>query len=133
MTPTSISGATILHFCCFVLLNLSADLTCFKRSQVALQNSYFMLWLFEVKQGSNRIILVNTLVGQKVFGFLSVNAPQCRLNDGVKDAQQCCLKGAVTDLFYNQLGAISASVIPYDDCNDRGGSTGLGYKEVHGG
>ena len=62
------------------------------------------------------------LVGQQVFGFLSVHAPQG------------CLKDAVKDLFYDQLRAIPASVslIPCGECNDRGGSTGSGYKEVHG-
>ena len=78
------------------MLNLLANLTCFKRSHGALQNSYFMLYSFEVKQGSNRmiftrIILVKILVGQQVFDFLSVYAPQC------------CLKDAVKDLFYGQL------------------------------
>ena len=63
------------------------------------------------------------LVGQQVFGFLSVYATQC------------CLKDAVKDLFYDQLRAIpaSASLIPSDDCYDRGGSTGSCYKEVHDG
>ena len=61
------------------------------------------------------------LARQQVLGFLSVYVPQCFLKDAVKD------------LFYDQLRAIpaSTSLIPYDDCNDRGGSEGSGYKEVH--
>ena len=66
--------------------------------------------------------MVKILVSQQVFGFLAVYA------------SQCCLKDAVKDLFYDQLRVIpaSASLIPYDDCNDRGVSTGSSYKEVHG-
>ena len=66
-----------------------------------------MLQLFEVNQGSNRIILVKILVGQLVFDILSVYVPQC------------CLKDAVKDLFYDQLRAIptSVSLIPSDECN----------------
>ena len=95
------------------MLHLPAK-TCFKRSQGALQNRYFML--------RYRIILVKILVDQQVFGFLSVYAPQCFFKDAVKD------------LFYDQLRAISASasLIPYDNCNDRRGCICSCYKEVHG-
>ena len=65
MTPTPISEATI-------------------KSQGAKQNSYFMLLFFEVKQFSNRIILVKILVGQQVFGFLSVYVPQRCLMGAVR-------------------------------------------------
>ena len=63
------------------------------------------------------------LVDLQVLGFLSVYAPQF------------CLKDAVKDLFYAQLLAIpaSASLIPYDDCNDGGHSIGSGYKDAHSG
>ena len=123
MTLTPISEATILHFRRFFMLNLPANLTFFKKNQGAKQNSYFMLLFFDIKQFSNRIILVKILVCQQVFGFLSVYAPQY------------CLKDAEKDLFYDQLRAIpaSASLISYDDCNDCGGSTGSDYKEIHGG
>ena len=95
----------------------------FQKSIGALHNNYSLLKLFEVKQGSNRIILVKILVGQQVLCFLSVYAPQC------------CLKDAAKDIFYNQLRVTpaSASLIPYDECYDRIGSTGSGYKEVDGG
>ena len=123
MTPTPISEATILHFCRLFMLNIPVNSTSIKISQGALQNSYFILKLFEVKQCSNRIILVRIPVGQQVFGLLSVYVPQG------------CLKDAVKDLFYDQLRSIpaSTSLIPYDDCYDRGVSTGSCYKEVHGG
>ena len=67
--------------------------------------------------------MVKILVSQQVLGFLAIYAPQCCLNDAIKD------------LFCDQLRALpaSASLIPYDDCNDRGGSTGSSYQEVHGG
>ena len=52
--------------------------------------------VFEVKRVSNMIILVKIIVGQRVFCFLSVHAPQCGPSDAVKD------------LFYNQLRAITA-------------------------
>ena len=95
----------------------------FQKSKGAFQNNNSMLKLFEVKQGSNWIILVKILVGQQVLCFLSVYA------------LQCCLKDAAKDIFYNQLRATpaSASLIPYDECYDRVGSTGSGYKEVDGG
>ena len=41
--------------------------------------------VFEVKQVSDRIILVKIIVGQQVLCFLSVYAPQCGLSDSVKD------------------------------------------------
>ena len=59
--------------------------------------------------------------------FLSVYAPQCGLSDSVKD------------LFYDQIRAVTAMIpaseflIPCGDWNGHGGSTGSGYKEVHGG
>ena len=60
------------------------------------------------------IILVNILVEQQVFCFLSV-PPQCGPRDAVKDR------------LYGQLRAMpaitpaSASLIPYDDCNGHRG------------
>ena len=59
------------------------------------------------------------LVGQQVFGFLSVYAPQC------------CFKDAVKDLFYDQLRVIPASASLMSIVMTS--STGSGYKEVHGG
>ena len=59
--------------------------------------------------------------------FLSVYAPQCGLSDSVKD------------LFYDQLRAVTAMIPaseflkPCGDWNGHVGSTGSGYKEVHGG
>ena len=59
--------------------------------------------------------------------LLSVYASQCGLSDSVKD------------LFYDQLRAVTAIfpgpkfVIPCGDWNGHIGSTGSGYKEVHGG
>ena len=76
---------------------------------------------------SNMIILVTNLVGQRVLLLLSVYVPHCRLWDAVKI------------LFYDQLRAMTATnplsvfLIPCGDCNDHGGSTGSGYKEIHGG
>ena len=67
------------------------------------------------------------LVGQRVLSLLSVSAPQYGLSDSVKD------------LLYDQLRAeaamipASAFLIPCGDWNGHVGSTGSGYKEVHGG
>ena len=67
------------------------------------------------------------IVGQRVLCLLSVYAPQCGLSDSVKD------------LFYDQLRAVNAMIpaseylIPCGDWNGHVGSTGSGYKEVHGG
>ena len=83
--------------------------------------------VFEVKRVSDRIILVKIIVGQRVLCLLSVYAPQCGLSDSVKD------------LFYVQLRAVTAMIpaseflIPCGDWNGHVGSTGSGYKEVHGG
>ena len=83
--------------------------------------------VFEVKRVSDRIILVKIIVGQRVLCLLSVYAPQCGLGDSVKD------------LFYDQLRAVTAMIpaseflIPCGDWNGHVGSTGSGYKEVHGG
>ena len=52
--------------------------------------------VFKVKRVSIMIILVKIIVGQRVFCFLSVHAPQCGLSDAVKV------------LFYNQLRAVTA-------------------------
>ena len=43
MTTTQIAEAIILHLCRFTMLNVSAHLAFFKRSQGALQNSYSMV------------------------------------------------------------------------------------------
>ena len=83
--------------------------------------------VFEVKRVSDQIILVKIIVGQRVLCLLSVYAPQCGLSDSVKD------------LFYDQLRAVTAMIpaseflIPCGDWNGHVGSTGSGYKEVHGG
>ena len=83
--------------------------------------------VFEVKRVSDRIILVKIIVRQRMLCFLSVYDPQCGLSDSVKD------------LFYDQLRAVTAMIpaseflIPCGDWNGHVGSTGSGYKEVHGG
>ena len=83
--------------------------------------------VFEVKRVFEQIILVKIIVGHRVLCFLSVNAPQCGLSDSVKD------------LFYDQLRAVTAMIpaseflISCGDWNGHVGSTGSGYKEVHGG
>ena len=52
--------------------------------------------------------------------------------------QQCGLSDSVKDLFYDQLGAVTAMIpaseflIPCDDWNAHVGSTGSSYKEAHG-
>ena len=67
------------------------------------------------------------IVCQRVLCLLSVYAPQCGLSDSVKD------------LFYDQLRAVTAMIpaseflIPCGDWIGHVGSTGSGYKEVHGG
>ena len=54
-------------------------------------------------------------------------------------APQCGLSHSVKDLFYDQLRAVTAMIpaseflIPCGDWNGHVGSTGSGYKEVHGG
>ena len=56
-----------------------------------------------------------------------VYVPQCGLSDSVKD------------IFYDQLRSVTAMIpaseflIPCGDWNGHVGSTGSGYKEVHGG
>ena len=66
------------------------------------------------------------LVGQRVFYFLAVYAPQCGLWD------------TITDLLFDHLRAVtaiipaSAFLVPCGFCNDHGGSTDSGYKEVYG-
>ena len=83
--------------------------------------------VFEVKQVFDRIILVKIIVGQQVLCFLSVYAPQCGLSD------------SVMDIFYDQLRPVTEMIpaseflIPCVDWNGHVGSTGSGYKEVHGG
>ena len=83
--------------------------------------------VFEVKRVSDQIILVKIIASQRVLCLLSVYAPQCGLSDSAKD------------LFYDQLRAVTAMIpaseflIPCGDWNGRVGSTGSGYKEVHGG
>ena len=83
--------------------------------------------VFEVKRVSDQIILVKIIVCQRVLCLRSVYAPQCGLSDSVKD------------LFYDQLRALTAMIpsseflIPCGDWNGHVGSTGSGYKEVHGG
>ena len=82
--------------------------------------------VFEVKRISDRINLVKIIVGQWVHCFLSVYGPQCGLCDSAKD------------LFYDQLRVVtifpvSEFLIPCSDWNGHIGSTGSGYKEVHGG
>ena len=83
--------------------------------------------VFEVKPVSDLIILVEIIVGQRVLCLLSVYAPQCGLSDSVKD------------LFYYQLRALTALIqaseflILCGHWNGHVGSTGSGYKEVHGG
>ena len=83
--------------------------------------------VFEVKRVSDQIILVKIIVGQRVLCLLSVYAPQCGLSDSAKD------------LFYQQLRTVTATIpaseflIPCGVWNGHVGSTGSGYKEVHGG
>ena len=83
--------------------------------------------VFEVKPVSDLIILVKIIVGQRVLCLLSVYAPLFGLTDSVKD------------LFYDQLRAVTAMIpaleflIPCSDWNGHVGSTGSGYKKVHGG
>ena len=83
--------------------------------------------VFEVQRVSDRIILVKLIVGQRVFTFLSVYAPQSGLSDEVKD------------LFFDQLRAVTARIpaseflIPCGDWNGHVGRAGTGYREVHGG
>ena len=43
MTSTSISDAPVWHFCHFYMLNVPANLTFFKISQLGLQNNYFII------------------------------------------------------------------------------------------
>ena len=72
--------------------------------------------VFEVKQVSDRIILVKIIVGQRMLCLLSVYAPQCGLSDSVKD------------LFYDQLRAVTA-MIPASEflipCGDWNGHVGV--------
>ena len=54
--------------------------------------------VFEVKQVSDRIILVEIIVGQRVLCLLSVYAPQCALSY------------SVNNLFYDQLRAVTTMI-----------------------
>ena len=82
--------------------------------------------LFEGKRVSDRIILVKIIVSKRVLSLLSVYTSQCGLSDSV-------------NLFYDQLRAVTTMIpaseflIPCGDWNGHVGSTGSGYKEVHGG
>ena len=82
---------------------------------------------FEVERVSDPIIMVKLIFGQQVLRFQSVYATQCGLSDSAKD------------LFYDQLKAVTAMIvaseflIPCGDWNGHVGSTGSGYKEIHGG
>ena len=83
--------------------------------------------VFEVQRVPDRIILVKLIVGQRVFTFLSVYAPQSGLSDEVKD------------LFFDQLCAVNARIpaseflIPCGDWYSHVDHAGTGYMEMHGG
>ena len=83
--------------------------------------------VFEVQRVSDRIVLLKIIEGQCVITFLSFYAPQCGLSDADKD------------LFYDQLGAVTAKIpasellTPCGDWNGHVGSTGTGFREVYGG
>ena len=83
--------------------------------------------MFEVPRVSDRIIPLKMIAGQCVITFLSVYASQCFLSDSDKD------------LLYIQLCAVTAKIpvseflTPCGDLHGHVGSTGSGFREVHGG
>ena len=83
--------------------------------------------VFEVQRVSDRIILVELIVGQRVVTFLSVYAPQSGLSD------------EVNELFFDQLCAVTARIpaseflIPCGDWNGHVGRAGTGYSRVRTG
>ena len=83
--------------------------------------------VFEVQRVSDRIIPLKMIVGQCVITFLSVYAPQCFLSDADKDLlyiQRCAVTGKIP---------VSEFLTPCGDLHGHVGSTGSGFREVHGG
>ena len=83
--------------------------------------------VFEVHRVSNRILLLRLVLGQSVFTFVSVYAPQVSRQNEEKT------------IFYDELQKCISKVpsseilIPLDDWNGRVGEKAGGFEDVHGG
>ena len=83
--------------------------------------------VYDIKRVSDRIMLIELLVGEVVLTVLSVYAPQTGLEESTKDAFYDSLQTVISELPDKEI------VIPCGDWNGHVGREAAGYEGVHGG
>ena len=83
--------------------------------------------VYDIKQVSDRIILIKLLVEDAALTVLSVYASQAGLEDSTKDAFYDCLQTVIFKLPHKEI------FIPCGDWNGHTGKEAAGHENVYGG
>ena len=81
--------------------------------------------VIDIKRVSDRIMLIKLMIGETIFTVISVYAPQCGLNEEVKDEFYDSLIAVTGKLAEKEVVAIAG------DLNGHVGKTAPGFEGVH--